>query len=283
MAGGGRVVDVARAEALVWTDPIDVDGFIAVLSAAPHLRWVQLPFAGVDRFASVLDADRTWTSAKGAYARPVAEHALALGLAGLRGLPSRARARRWGSPAGRQLMGARVTVVGGGAITEALLQLLVPFEVEATVVRRHVSPLPGAAQVVGVQDLHHALTGAALVVLTLALTEETRGIIGSDALARMDEGAWLVNVARGEHVVTQALVVALEQRIIGGAALDVTDPEPLPEGHRLWELDNCLLTPHVANTPEMAEPLLAERVRRNVERFRTRQPLLGVVDPVLGY
>ncbi len=173
-------------------------------------------------------------------------------------------------------------MVGGGAITEALLQLLVPFEVKATVVRRHVSPLPGAAQVVGVQDLHQALTGAALVVLTLALTGETRGIVGSDALARMDEGAWLVNVARGEHVVTQALVAALEQRLIGEAALDVTDPEPLPEGHRLWELDNCLLTPHVATTL-MAEPLLAERVRRNVERFRTGQPLLGVVDPVLGY
>ncbi|MDP9420744.1 MAG: D-isomer specific 2-hydroxyacid dehydrogenase family protein [Actinomycetota bacterium] len=283
LAGGGRLVDVASAEALVWTDPLDVDSLAAVLSSAPHLRWVQLPFAGVDRFASVLDADRTWTSAKGAYARPVAEHALALGLAGLRGLPSRARARRWGPPAGRQLMGGRVTLVGGGAITEVLLRLLVPFQVEATVVRRHVSPLPRASHVVGAHDLLQALPGAVLVVLTLALTDETRGVIGTDALARMDGDAWLVNVARGEHVVTEALIAALEQEVIGGAALDVTDPEPLPEGHRLWELDNCLVTPHVANTPEMAEPLLAERVRGNVERYRARQPLLGVVDPVLGY
>ena len=282
-AGGGKIVDVNGAEVLVWTDPLDVDNLAGVLGAAPHLRWVQLPFAGVDRFASVLDADRIWTSAKGAYARPVAEHALALGLAGLRGLVGRARARRWGSPAGRQLMGERVTVVGGGAITEALLQLLAPFEVEVTVVRRHVSPLPGASQVIGAHDLLEALPGAVLVVLALALTDETRGIIGVDALARMEGDAWLVNVARGEHVVTEALVAALEQRRIGGAALDVTDPEPLPEGHRLWELDNCLVTPHVANTPEMAEPLLAERVRHNLERYRTRQPLLGVVDLGLGY
>lgn len=277
------VVDVANAEALVWTDPVDVDGLEEVLSRTPNLRWVQLPFAGVDRFASVLDADRSWTCAKGAYARPVAEHALALGLAGLRRLPSRARARRWGTPSGRQLMGARVTLVGGGAITQALLQLLAPFEVEATVVRRHVSPLPGASLVVGPQELLQALPGAALVVLTLALTDETRGIVGEEALARMDDDAWLVNVARGEHVVTEALVAALERRTIGGAALDVTDPEPLPEGHRLWGLDNCLVTPHVANTPEMAEPLLARRVRRNVERYRRGQPLLGVVDPVVGY
>lgn len=277
------VVDVANAEALVWTDPVDVDGLEEALGRTPNLRWVQLPFAGVDRFASVLDADRSWTCAKGAYARPVAEHALALGLAGLRGLPSRARARRWGAPSGRQLMGARVTLVGGGAITQALLQLLAPFEVEATVVRRHVSPLPGASQVVGPQELLQALPGAALVVLALALTDETRGIVGEEALARMDHDAWLVNVARGEHVVTEALVAALERRMIGGAALDVTDPEPLPEGHRLWGLDNCLVTPHVANTPEMAEPLLARRVRRNVERYRRGEPLLGVVDPVVGY
>ena len=281
--GGGRLVDVANAEALVWTDALDVDGLEDVLSRAPHLRWIQLPFAGVDRFASVLDDDRIWTSAKGAYARPVAEHALALGLAGLRGLPSRARARRWGAPSGRQLMGARVTLVGGGAITEALLRLLLPFQVDATVVRRRVAPLPGARRVVGAQELLRVLPGAALVVLTLALTDETRGIIGDDALTLMDNDAWLVNVARGGHVVTEALVAALEQRTIGGAALDVTDPEPLPEGHRLWGLDNCLVTPHVANTPEMAEPLLARRVRRNVEQYRRGQPLLGVVDPVVGY
>jgi phosphoglycerate dehydrogenase-like enzyme len=99
----------------------------------------------------------------------------------------------------------------------------------------------------------------------------------------MDGDAWLVNVARGAHVVTAALVDALERRAIGGAALDVTDPEPLPLGHRLWELDNCLITPHVANTWQMAEPLLADRVRRNVDRYRRGRPLLGLVDLSLGY
>lgn len=283
VAGGGTVVDLAEAEALVWTDPLDVDGLSAALRAAPRLGWVQLPFAGVDRFALLLDADRTWTSAKGAFAAPVAEHALALGLAGLRGLPERARARRWGPPAGRQLLGAEVILVGGGGITEALLGLLGPFGVTTTVVRRRGTPVPGATRVVPPGALLDVLPGAALVVLTLALTDETRGIIGGQALARMDADAWLVNVARGEHVVTDALVEALTRRAIGGAALDVTDPEPLPPGHPLWDLDNCLVTPHMAATPAMAEPLLAERVRRNVERYRRHEPLLGLVDPTLGY
>lgn len=282
-AGGGHLVDPAGAEALVWTDPSDADGLGRVLGASPDLRWVQLPFAGVDHFASVINADRTWTSAKGAYAEPVAEHALALGLAGLRHLPSRARAHGWGPAAGRRLMGERVTLVGGGSITLALLRLLAPFDVEATVVRRHVAPLPGAARVLGPESLHQALPGAALVVLALALTPETAGLIATEELGLMDDDSWLVNVARGAHVVTDDLVEALGQGVIGGAALDVTDPEPLPDGHPLWMLDNCLVTPHVANTWQMAEPLLAERVRANVERWRRGEPLLGLVDPELGY
>lgn len=281
--GGGQLVEPEEAEALVWTDPVDAQGLAQLLKDAPDLRWVQLPFAGVDNFQDLLGDGRTWTSAKGAYAEPVAEHALALGLAGLRALPARARAREWGPQAGKRLMGARVTIVGGGGITRALLSLLGPFGVDATVVRRHVAPVAGARRVVGPDQLHEVLPGASLVVLTLALTPETAGIVGAEELDRMDGDAWLVNVARGAHVDTDALVTALDQRVIGGAALDVTEPEPLPATHPLWGLDNCLLTPHVANTTEMAAPLLAERVRQNVERYRRGQDLVGLVDPALGY
>lgn len=208
-AGGGTVVGPAEAEAVVWTDPLDAAGLAALLAGAPQVRWVQLPFAGVDRFARLLDADLVWTSAKGAYAEPVAEHALALGLAGLRALPSRARARTWGQAAGRRLHGAGVTILGGGTITEALLRFLAPFDVHATVVRRRPAPVAGAARVVAPGGMLEALPGAALIVLALALTDETRGVMGPDALDRMDGDAWLVNVARGEHVVTGALVDAL--------------------------------------------------------------------------
>jgi phosphoglycerate dehydrogenase-like enzyme len=280
---GAELVDVAEAEALVWTDPVGAGRLAELLAAHPQVRWVQLPFAGVDRFSALFDDGRTWTSTKGAYSEPVAEHALALGLAGLRGLPLRARATSWGEQGGRRLAGSRVTVVGGGGITEALLRLLVPFDVDTTVVRRHVAPVAGASRVVGPNELHAALEGARLVVLALALTPETTGMIAQAELDRMDGEAWLVNVARGAHVVTDDLVAALRDGTIGGAALDVTDPEPLPDGHPLWTLDNCLITPHTANTWEMAEPLFAERISANVGRYVAREPLLGLVDPALGY
>lgn len=282
-AGGGRVVDPVEAEALVWTDPADATALAAMLEGLPGIRWVQLPFAGVDRFVSLFGDGRTWTSTKGAYSEPVAEHALALGLAGLRQLPRRARARAWGDQAGSRLSGTRVTIVGGGGITETLLRLLAPFGVTATVVRRHPRVVAGAAEVVGAEGLDAALPGRSLVVLALALTPETAGIVAAPQLDRMDRDAWLVNVARGAHVVTDDLVAALRAGAIGGAALDVTDPEPLPAGHPLWDLDNCLITPHTANTWAMAEPLFAERVRANVERSAGGGPLLGLVDPALGY
>jgi phosphoglycerate dehydrogenase-like enzyme len=280
---GGELVAPEQAEGLVWTDPADAEALSKLLAGLPEVRWVQLPFAGVDRFAGLFADGRTWTSTKGAYSEPVAEHALALGLAGLRQLPMRSRAREWGEPAGLRLAGTRVTVLGGGGITEAFLRLLAPFQVTSTVVRRHVGPVAGASEVVGRDRLHEALAGARLVVLALALTPETAGIIGAAELDRMDGDAWLVNVGRGAHVVTDELVAALQAVAIGGAALDVTDPEPLPAGHPLWDLDNCLVTPHTANTWQMAEPLFAARICANVARYQRDEPLLGLVDPELGY
>jgi len=276
-------VDPSEAEALVWTDPAGAEALSTLLAGAPAVRWVQLPFAGVDKFVDLLGTGRLWTSTQGAYAEPVAEHALALGLAGLRQLPRRARARSWGDQAGLRLAGAPVTIVGGGGITTALLDLLAPFRVRATVVRRHVADVPGADAVVGPEQLHEALAGARLVFLALALTPETAGIIAAPELERMHAEAWLVNVARGAHVVTDDLVAVLRAGTVGGAALDVTDPEPLPVGHPLWNLDNCLITPHTANTWRMAEPLFAARVAANVARYSAGEPLLGVVDPRLGY
>ena len=127
------------------------------------------------------------------------------------------------------------------------------------------------------------LATADLVVLALALTPETTGFFGRPQLEAMASHAWLVNVARGRHVVTADLVDALAAGSIGGAALDVTEPEPLPEGHPLWALPNCLITPHTANTYEMAIPLLSARIADNVRRFRAGEPLLGPVSPDLGY
>ena len=121
--------------------------------AAPGVRWIQLSSAGVELMTEVIDRTRTWTCAKGAYAQPVAEHALTLTLAGLRLLPARIGARSWGVQGGTSLFGERVTILGGGGITRSLLELLAPFEVEATVVNRSGNAVPGAARTVAVSEL----------------------------------------------------------------------------------------------------------------------------------
>jgi len=284
--GGGTPVALGEpAEGLVWLAPHDPEGLRAALAATPAIRWVQLPFAGVEGYASsgVLADGRTWTCAKGSYAEPVAEHALTLALAGLRHLPTRVRASKWGRAAGLSLYDQPVTIVGGGGITTSLLGLLAPFRVRATVVRRQAQPLPGAATVVATDGLHQALEGALVVFVALSLTPETTHIIGAPELGLLGPDSWLVNVARGRHVDTEALVAALDAGTFGGAALDVTDPEPLPDGHPLWGRDNCLITPHTADTPEMVAPLLAARIATNVERFAAGQELEGLVDPAAGY
>jgi len=284
--GGGEAVALDHDPVgLVWTGGIVPEDLRGVLAAHPEIVWVQLPLAGVEALAEagVIDRQRQWTSAKGAYAEPVAEHALALLLAGLRQLPMRARARSWGEPAAATLFDQPVTVVGAGGLASELLRLLEPFRSPVTIVRHQPEPLPGAARTVGTDRLAEALAGARAVVLMLALTPRTRKLIGRAELAAMERDAWLVNVARGAVVDTEALVDALRTGQIGGAALDVTDPEPLPDGHPLWDLPNCLITPHTADTEEMRRELLGRRIAQNVRRLAAGQELAGLVDPGLGY
>ena len=282
-AGGGDPVTEGRAEAVVWTDPKDAAGLRRLLDDQPGIGWVQLPWAGIEPFVDVLDHDRRWTCGKGVYADPVAEQALMLALAGLRGMATYAPARTWEGPTGHNLIGARVVIIGGGGIAEALVGLLQPFRCELVVVRRSDQPLPGATRTVPLADLDAELPAADLVVLAVALTPETEGLFDERRLRLMPRHAWLVNVARGRHVVTDDLVRVLQDGAIGGAGLDVVDPEPLPDGHPLWALPNCFITPHVGNTPEMAVPLLSGRVRENVRRFIAGEELLGAVDVDAGY
>jgi phosphoglycerate dehydrogenase-like enzyme len=189
----------------------------------------------------------------------------------------------WSGPHGTNLLGGRVTILGGGGITESLVRLLQPFDCHITVVRNRVRDMDGVDIVLEADRYADALPGADLVVLALALTPDTEGMIASGELEMMERHAWLVNVARGRHVVTDDLVQALDEELIGGAALDVTDPEPLPADHPLWRSPRCIITPHVGNTPEMAVPLLSARITENVRRYADGDELLGPVEPDLGY
>lgn len=276
-------VDLEDAEGLLWADPFNVGVYPEAIGRATNVDWIQLPYAGVEPFLQYLDEEHLWTCAKGVYAEPVAEHVIGLALSIMRNLHEYARAKSWTGPVGVNLLGANVTVLGAGGITESLLRLLAPWGCTTTVVRRQAEPMANANRTVALGELGEALATADLVVVALALTDETSGILNAAAFDAMKDSACLVNVGRGGHVVTDDLVDALQTGAIGGAALDVTDPEPLHEGHPLWSLPNCLITPHIANTPEMGLVLLKQRVAENVRRYCADEPLLGPVDVRAGY
>ncbi|GIH51836.1 D-3-phosphoglycerate dehydrogenase [Microbispora rosea] len=282
-AAGGEVVgDPRRAEALVWTDsrPEGVRDYLT-----PSVRWVQLPSAGVERWTreGLVDSTRVWCSAAGAYAPQVAEHALALLLAGVHRLPAAARRRTWHRDQPGTLRGSTVAVVGAGGIGRAVIPALRALGADVLAVNRSGEPVEGAAETVPFDGLAAVWSRADHVILAAPATPETYRMVGRDQLRALGPCAWLVNVARGELVDTDALLAALRAGEIGGAALDVTDPEPLPDGHGLWAEPNALITSHSANPQARLDESLAERVRENVARYLRGEPLLGRIDPARGY
>ncbi len=252
---------------------------------SPSVQWVQLPTAGIELYADSLRArpDLTWTSAKGAYALPVAEHALTLTLALLRELPTRVRATSWARATGTSLHGLRVVIVGAGGVALEILRLVKCFDTRATIVRRLPTPVAGADATLGLEEMASILPETDIVILAAALTPGTRNMFDAETLALLPEHAHIVNIGRGGLIDTEALTAALAAGRLAGAGLDVTAPEPLPDGHPLWSEPRALITPHAADTIEMIHPLFADRVAANLPRFANSEPLDGLVDPHAGY
>lgn len=273
------------ATALVLLTPIPVEDVRAALEANPQIDWVQFPFAGIEAYVPLVRSrpDITWTSAKGTYAPPVAEHALMLTLALLRHLPERVTATSWGQCRGKSLDGARAVVLGGGGIAQEYIRLLKAWDVHVTAVRRRADDVPGADVTVTTDRFDEVLPGADVVMLAAAATDQTRGIVGARQLELMDDDAVLVNVGRGVLVDTDAVTAALATGKIRSYGTDVTDPEPLPDGHPLWAEPRCLITPHTADTPQMCIPLLDARIRRNLAARAEGRELEGLVDVEGGY
>ena len=269
--------------ALIWTDYARPEALAQLLKSNPQLEWVQLPFAGVDAFADVLKHPAKFTSAKGSYREPVAEHALALSLALARKLPERVTAKSWGKKFAVSLYDSHVVIVGGGGITEELLLLLAPFKTRVSVVRKHPEPLDGASETVGFSELDEYLAMADFVILAAALTEETMFLMDDRRFNHMKPTSYLVNIARGKMIDQDALLRALEGEIIAGAAIDVTYPEPLPDGHALWSAPNLIITPHTADTNAQVVRLFCKRIDANVKAWLEGSEWVGEVDPNLGY
>ncbi|MGW4091224.1 D-isomer specific 2-hydroxyacid dehydrogenase family protein [Nocardia sp. NPDC004750] len=289
---GAAVSDLDEAQGLIWVG--GPGEFPERLPAG--VEWVQLPAAGIEEwFAAGVIARHPgvrFTSAAGAFAASVAEHALMLLLAGVRYLPEHLRAADWRQqdffPHVGTLRGKTVTIVGAGGIGRALIPMLVPLGAHIIAVNRSGRPvtgpgIPPSVETISAEHLGRVWPHTDHVVVAAPATPATRHLIGADELARLKPSSWIVNVARGSLVDTDALVDALRSGAIGGAGLDVTDPEPLPTGHPLWSLPNAIITPHDSNPPQLRLAAFADHVQANVERFIERRPLLAPIDPALGY
>lgn len=283
--GGAKLSPMGSdVRGLIWTDYSSPAALGELIDRNPQLEWVQLPFAGVDAFARQLDKKVLFTSAKGAYREPVAEHALMLALALGRKLPVRIKASSWGKREAFSFYDSKVLLIGAGGISEELTKLLAPFRAEITVVRNNADlPFTGAKKVAGLDKLDSLIPEADLVIVTCALTDQTRGLINYKRLSLFKPTAYLVNVARGPIVVSDDLIRALDDGLLAGSGLDVTDPEPLPDGHAFFGRDDLILTPHTADTKEIVTRLFATRIEQNVKAFLGHGAWVGEVSPSLGY
>ena len=259
------------------------------LAPGGRLRWLHSVPAGAEGLLTpeVVAAEHiTLTSSKWPMGPMVAEHALMLMLALARDLPGYAHnqaARRWRIPAGerpmRDLFGKTVLILGVGGIGGHLARTCrVGLGMRVLGTARTRRDDPHVERYVAPHELPAALGEADFVVLCLALTAETRGIIGAAALVAMKPTAYLVNVARGGLVDEPALVAALQAGRIAGAGLDCTAAEPLPDDSPLWAMPNVIITPHVANGRDSSTEQVIAFMRENIRRFAEGEPLLGIVD-----
>lgn len=265
------------------------------LAAADQLVWVQCPSAGVawllERDA-IRDRDEiVLTNMQGIHGPAIAEHVFGMLLTltrdiGFHQLPAQRGAwERNGS--GREaiaLSGKTLLVVGLGGIGREVARRAKGFDMEVLATRRSRKEPPAYVDRQGVaEDLDDMLSLADVVVLCVPLTDETEGMINERTLGLMKPGAYLVNIARGKVVDTDALVAALDSGHLAGACLDVTEPEPLTPGHRLWSMPNVVITPHVASRASLTGERRRALLEANLQRFGAGEPLLNVVDKTAGY
>lgn len=278
---------------VAFTPFIDQD----VFASAKRLQWVQSPAVGVGSlmFPEMIASPVVVTSARGIRARSIAEHVLGVSIALARRLPHALRAQqahRWahedleGPASGvRVLQGARMGIVGLGAIGLEVARIASAFGLKVVAIRRRAAgpPPDGLEAVMGPDRLHTLLARSDIVVLALPHTPETKQIIGRRELDVVKRGALLVNVARGKLVDDAAVVEALRDGRLGGAALDVFTHEPLGPESPYWDLANVIITPHTAGAMEDYWTPLVALFSDNLERFERGEPLVNVVDKQAGY
>jgi phosphoglycerate dehydrogenase-like enzyme len=292
-------VVIVRSESEAAASVDGADAFIghcskSILEAAQEVVWVQVFSSGVERCLAVervRNGDVLLTNMQKMSSPVIAEHVTAMVLSLSRGLipfakrmPEGQWSRTSRNVASMQSYGGKIVLIAGlGGIGTETARRLAALDMRVIGTRRSSREGPAFVEYVGLSDeLTELAARADFIVNALPLTPETEGLFDAEFFAAAKRGAYFVNVGRGKTVVTSDLIAALESGQIAGAALDVTDPEPLPPNHPLWQQENVLITPHVSSRGgnRIRHLTLA---RENLRRFMAGEPLLNVVDPELGY
>jgi phosphoglycerate dehydrogenase-like enzyme len=256
---------------------------------AERLRWVHVAGAGVDAtlFPELASSDVIVTNARGVFDRAMAEYAMAILLAWAKDIPGTLalqEQREWRHRTTDTLEGKRMVVVGPGSIGRAVARLAKVFNMHVDAVGRSARDgHPDFDRVFGADDLLEALAGADFVVVTVPLTPDSTGLVGRDAIAGLAPTARLINLARGDVVDEDALIEALAEGRIAGAALDVFRREPLDPQSPLWGMDNVIVSPHMSGDLHDYERVLVDDFLDNLERWLHGRPLRNVVDKQLGF
>ncbi len=278
---------VAGADA-AWLDFTDAAALRRIVEAGRDLKWVFTLIAGVGPYPLDLFAARgiAFTNGPGLNSNPVSEYAIMGVLALAKNLPAvldiqKSRVWSYSAPGRVELMGSKALVIGYGAIGRLIGKGLEGLGVEVTAVRRTPSGEPG---MLGPRDWQARLGAFDWVVLAAPATDETRRIIGADELAAMKPGAFLINIARGTLVDQPALIAAVNEKRLGGAFLDVTDPEPAPPDDPVWSTPNIIMTCHMSGRAQTGMTGRASAAfLENLARFRAGEQLNNLVDLAAGY
>lgn len=287
---------LGEAAETAWSVPADADVLLISQNSAAvglgrnmarpegwpfNLKWVHLRSTGIDKYPDWIYEAPLLTVSRGIYAVPISEYVLVAMLSFAKGMPGLWATERagWHSRKLGGLAGATLGIVGFGAIGKAIATRALAFDMTVLGTRR--SAGDSGMEGVVIAPLAEVLAQADHLVLCAPLTEETRGMIDAGAMAAMKPGAHIVNIGRGPVLDTEALRPALEW--LGGATLDVTDPEPPPEGHWLYSHPKVRLSPHVSGSSPQTEAVVTDLFLANLRRFMAGEPLDGVVDRAARY
>lgn len=281
-----ELIALAPEAEIGWFDSLDLPATWRAARLAPKLKWFNTLSAGVDPFPLDMFRERgvVLTNGAGLNAVPIAEYVVMGMLVLAKGYREVVRAQdrhEWlrAAPGRQELAGTSALIVGAGSIGGRVGELLRPWGIEVVEVRRN--PAPG---VLTGNEWRARLGEFDWVIITVPSTPETDKMIGAAELAAMKPGASILNFARGAVIDQEPLIAALKGGLIGSAFLDVTDPEPLPADHPLWDLDNCHISMHLSGRSQSKlYRRSAERFLENLERYGRGEPLAHQVDLVRGY